>query len=98
LVTFTLLRPDFWLDYAFPKYDVAPAPKMMEFASTAPPNTGLRMRIEGTTVEGREVKKTVLLPLGESASAAQRLARSGLTPMALPSGIQIAAVGLHSAP
>jgi TRAP transporter 4TM/12TM fusion protein len=97
LVTFTLLRPDFWLDYAFPKYDVAPPQKLMEFASTAPPNTGLRMRIEGTTVEGREVKKTVLLPLGDSGSASQRLARSGLTTMAVPSGIQVAAVNLHSA-
>ena len=97
LVTFTLLRPDFWLDFAFPKFDVAPPQKLMELASAAPANTGLRLRIEGTTLEGKDVKKTVLLPLGESGAAAQRLARSGLTTMSVPNGIQVAAVNLHSA-
>ena len=39
----------------------------------------------------------MLLPLGDVRPAAQRLTRSGLTTMALPNGIQIAAVNLHSA-
>jgi TRAP transporter 4TM/12TM fusion protein len=97
LVTFTLLRPDFWLDYAYPKYDLAPAQKLMEIASAAPADTGVRLRIEGTTIEGKEVKKTVLLPLGSEGPAAQRFARSGLTTMSMANGIQIAAVGLRSA-
>src|SRR5437016_1886995 len=59
LVTFTLLRPDFWMDYVYPKYDVAPAQAFMEIVGSAPPNTGVRVRIEGTNVEGKEVKKTV---------------------------------------
>ena len=97
LVTFTLLRPDFWMDFVYPKYDAAPAQKLMEYASAAPGGTGLRLRIEGTTVEGKEVQKTVLLPLGDQAPAAQRFIRAGLTTMTLPAGIQIAAVNLHSA-
>ncbi|TMG86147.1 MAG: DUF3394 domain-containing protein, partial [Betaproteobacteria bacterium] len=97
LVTFTLLRPDFWMDFVYPKYDVSPPQKLMEFASAAPADTGLRLRIEGTSIEGKDVKKTVLLPLGDVRPAAQRLTRSGLTTMALPNGIQIAAVNLHSA-
>jgi TRAP transporter 4TM/12TM fusion protein len=97
LVTFTLLRPDFWMDFVYPKYDLAPPQKLMEFASAAPADTGVRLRIEGTTIEGKEVKKTVLLPLGSEGPAAQRFARSGLTTMALPNGIQIAAVSLRSA-
>src|SRR5206468_1394759 len=72
LVTFTLLRPDFWLDFAFPKYDVVPPQKLMEMAESAPRNAGLRLRIEGTTLEGKEVKKTVLLPLGIEGLAPQR--------------------------
>ena len=97
LVTFTLLRPDFWMDFLYPKYDFAPAQKLMEFAASAPAGSGLRLRIEGTSIEGNEVKKTVLLPLGDGGGAAQRMSRSGLTTMALPTGIQVAAVGLHSA-
>jgi hypothetical protein len=97
LVTFTLLRPDFWLDFAFPKYDVVPPQRLMELASSAPPDTGLRLRIEGTTLEDKNVTKTVLLPLGAEGSGPQRLSRAGLTTMALPDGVQIAAVNKRSA-
>jgi TRAP transporter 4TM/12TM fusion protein len=97
LVTFTLLRPDFWMDFVYPKYNVAPPQKFMEFVTAAPPDTGVRLRIEGTTIEGKDVKKTVLLPLGSEGSAAQRLSRSGLTTMALSTGVQVAAVNLRSA-
>jgi TRAP transporter 4TM/12TM fusion protein len=96
LVTFTLLRPGFWMDLIYPKYDVAPASKLTELATRAPADTGLRVRIEGTTVEGKDVKKTVLLPLGAEGPAAQRIARSGLTLMASPTGPQVVAVGLKS--
>jgi TRAP transporter 4TM/12TM fusion protein len=97
LVTFTLLRPGFWLDFLYPRYDVVAPAKFMEFVESSPAGTGLRLRIEGTTLEGKDVKKTVLLPLSDSGPAAQRLRRAGLTTMALPTGIQVAAVGLHSA-
>jgi TRAP transporter 4TM/12TM fusion protein len=96
LVTFTLLRPDFFLDYVFPKYELAPPQQLVELASAAPPGTGLRVRIEGTTVEGKELKKTVLLPLTGEGSGQQRIAKAGVTMMSLPTGLQIAAVGLHS--
>ena len=97
LVTFTLLRPDFWMDFAYPKYDVAPPQKFTEFVNAAPAGSGVRVRLEGTSIEGKPVKKTVLLPLGEEGPAPQRLNRSGLTTMSLPAGIQVAAVNLHSA-
>ena len=97
LVTFTLLRPDFWMDFVYPKYDVVGPGKLMEFVGAAPPDTGVRLRIEGTTVEGKDVKKTVLLPLGVEGPAPLRLSRSGLTTMSVPAGIQVAAVNLHSA-
>jgi TRAP transporter 4TM/12TM fusion protein len=97
LVTFTLLRPDFWMDFVYPKYNIEPVQKLTELANAAPADSGLRLRIEGTSVEGNEVRKTVLLPLGAEGSAAQRISRAGLTTMNLPTGIQVAAVNLHSA-
>jgi len=96
LVTFTLLRPDFFLDYAFPKYGLTPPQKLVELASATAPGGGLRLRIEGTTIEGRELKKTVLLPLSDAGSAAQRISKAGVTIMSVPAGLQIAAVSLHS--
>jgi TRAP transporter 4TM/12TM fusion protein len=96
-VTFTLLRPGFWMDFAYPKYELVPPQKLMELAAAASADSGLRLRIAGTTLEGKDLTKTVYLPLGKEGSAAQRIRASGLTTLALPDGIQIAAVGLHSA-
>ncbi|MGH8850396.1 MAG: TRAP transporter permease [Casimicrobiaceae bacterium] len=96
LVTFTLLRPGFWLDLALPRYDVLPPQALMQQADTAPPGAGLRVRIAGTTLEGRRVRKSVLLPLAAGDSGAQRIAGAGLRVMALPTGLQIMSVALHS--
>jgi hypothetical protein len=84
------------MDYVYPRYQVAPATGFMEMVRDAPANAGLRLRIAGTTLEGKDVSKTVLLPLGAQDAAPKRLAGAGLTVMAVPEGVQIAAVGLHS--
>ncbi len=97
LVTFTLLRPGFWLDLALPRFQVAPAQQLAQIAAAAPAGGALRVRIEGTTLEGKNVHKTVRLPLGDSGDAAQRMAASGLRVMALPSGVQVMSVALNSA-
>ena len=96
LVTFALLRPDFFLDLVYPKYQITPAQRLVELAGAAPPGSGLRVRIEGTTIEGKELKKTVLIPLAREGSGPQRISKSGLTTMSVPAGVQIAAVSLHS--
>jgi hypothetical protein len=96
LVTFTLLRPGFWLDLALPRYDVAPPQELIRLAADAPPGSGLRVRIEGTTIEGKEVKKTVLLPLGEPGSGLQRIGKAGMSAMVMPGGVQVMAIKLNS--
>jgi hypothetical protein len=96
LVTFTLLRPGFWLDMALPRYDTVAGTRLAELGAAAPADAGLRVQIEGTTLEGKDVRKTVLLPLGAEGDGAQRIARAGLTTMTLPDRIQVMAVGLKS--
>jgi TRAP transporter 4TM/12TM fusion protein len=97
LITFTLLRPGFWLDLVVPPYEVVAAQRLNELAAAAPPSSSLRVRIAGTTIEGRDVSKTVLLPLGDAGSAVQRIAKSGLRTIALPNGVQVMSVALKSA-
>jgi hypothetical protein len=97
LVTFTLLRPGFWLDLALPRYDVLPGQTLVEQADAAPAGAGLRVRVEGTTIEGKEVKKTVLLPLGAPGRGVQRIAAAGLRVMKQPAGTQVMSVALKSA-
>ncbi|MCM5681389.1 TRAP transporter permease [Schlegelella sp. S2-27] len=87
LVTFTLFRPGFWWDMVYPPYDEVPGVKLMEFADTAPKNAQKRIWIEGETLEGDQVRKGVLLPLGEPGTARERLARAGVR--VLPQGDEL---------
>ncbi|HKW79570.1 MAG TPA: TRAP transporter permease [Casimicrobiaceae bacterium] len=97
LVTFTLLRPGFWLDLMLPRYDMQPPAQLTALATAAPSGAGLRVRIEGTTLEGKDVRKTVLLPLGAEGDGVQRIARAGLRTIMLPDRVQVMSVGLKSA-
>lgn len=97
LVTFTFLRPGFWLDQLVPKYRIEPGVKLMELAQAVPPDSSLRLRIEGTTLEGEDLKKTVLLPLRGEGNVHQRIAKAGVTIMTTPNGVEIMAVSLKGA-
>jgi TRAP-type uncharacterized transport system fused permease subunit len=97
LVTFSLFRPGFWMDMISPPYDeIAPA-EFTRMVEEAPRNANLRVWIEGMTMEGRDISKGVLLPLGDPApTARERLASVGLTVMQLGDDVQIAAVRFGS--
>jgi hypothetical protein len=97
LITFTLLRPGYWVDLFEERYEVLPGQTLVEQAAKAPPGAGLRVRIQGTSIEGRDVEKTVLLPLAEGGSGVQRIAGAGLRVMTLPTGTQVMSVALNSA-
>ena len=97
LVTFSLFRPGFWMDMIYPPYNTVPATRLTELAEAAPANGNLRVWIEGITLEGDEVSKGVLLPLGDTApNARARLKQSGLTVMALGDDIQVMMVDFGS--
>jgi TRAP transporter 4TM/12TM fusion protein len=96
LVTFTLFRPGFWWDMVHPPYDERPAAELMALVAAAPAGERKRVWIEGLNLNGDEVKKGVLLPLGAVAPAPERLRKIGLTVMALGSEVQVAAVQFGS--
>jgi TRAP transporter 4TM/12TM fusion protein len=78
LVTFSLFRPGFWWDMVYPPYVEAPAVELMKIVQDAPPGVSQRIWVEGEKRDGSEVKKGVLVPLGEAGTAAERLKRIGL--------------------
>ncbi len=96
LVTFTLFRPGFWWDMAYPPFEQKPGTELTKVVEAAPKDERLRLIVEGTTIEGDDVKKGVLLPLGDKAPAAQRLRSSGLTLMALGSDVSVGSVAFGS--
>ncbi|HMM86994.1 TRAP transporter permease [Azohydromonas sp.] len=97
LVTFTLFRPGFWWDMVYPPYEERPATELMTLVEQAPKGERKRVWVEGLNLDGKEIRKGVLLPLGDPGPARERLRRIGLTVMALGDEVQIAAVQFGSA-
>jgi hypothetical protein len=96
LVTFTLFRPGFWLDMVYPPYVEAPAAEFMKLVEEAPANTGKRVWVDGEKRDGSDVRKGVLLPLGDAGTARERLGRIGLTVNAFAGEVQVSQVQFGS--
>jgi len=96
LVTFTLFRPGYWWDMVHPPYDERPPAELMTLVEKAGKDERKRIWVEGINLEGKEVRKGVLLPLGEPGKAQERLKRIGLTTMSLGGDVQVAAVAFGS--
>ena len=96
LVTFTLFRPGFWWDMLYQPFQQRPATEFMALVEQAPAGERKRVWVEGLNLEGQEVRRGVLLPLGDPAPARERLRRVGLTVMSLGAQVQVAAVRFGS--
>ncbi|MAO57128.1 MAG: C4-dicarboxylate ABC transporter [Rhodospirillaceae bacterium] len=78
LITFTLFRPGFWMDMIVPPLESVPATQIEDVAAKMPADAQVRLRVTGQTLEGDEVDKTVMLPLGPKAPGVDRLKFAGL--------------------
>mgnify|MGYP001614620991 FL=1 len=77
LVCFTLFRPEFWWDMVYPRYATLPAAQVYEIAAKA--DRAVRLKASGETLTGKEVSKTIELPLAPGATGQERLRNSGVT-------------------
>jgi TRAP transporter 4TM/12TM fusion protein len=78
LVAFTLFRPGFFWDRIYPPLLEVDPVQIEQAAEAVAPGGSLRVSAEGISIEGDEVKKTVMLPMGAPAAGAERLANAGL--------------------
>ncbi len=78
LIAFTLFRPGFWMDRLYPPLETVAPSQITEVAEAKPEDAKMRVVVEGETLEGNLVSKSVLLPLGPKASGEERLASTGL--------------------
>src|SRR5690606_33748123 len=79
LITFSLFRPGFWMDMVYPPYISLPASQLMQIVEETPADQSVRVWVEGENINGDTIAKGVLLPLGASAPARQRLQAAGRT-------------------
>ncbi|WP_298825049.1 TRAP transporter permease [uncultured Piscinibacter sp.] len=96
LVTFTLFRPGFWWDMVYPPYEEIPAAQLMKRVEEAPAGASKRIWVEGTNLDGKDIRKGVLLPLGDAGPGRDRLRKIGLTVVPLGDEMQIAQVQFGS--
>ncbi|MDP3613820.1 MAG: DUF3394 domain-containing protein, partial [Rubrivivax sp.] len=96
LVTFTLFRPGFWWDMVYAPYANAPPAEFMKLVEEAKPGERKRIWIEGQNMDGKDIRKGVLLPLGDAGPARERLRRIGVTVVPLGGDMQIAQVQFGS--
>ncbi|MCG8428259.1 MAG: DUF3394 domain-containing protein, partial [Chromatiales bacterium] len=78
LVAFTLFRPGFWWDEVYDPISRIQPTEIEAIAEQVPNNHNLRMIVQGETLDGKFVRKTIELPLGESGPGHQRLMNAGI--------------------
>jgi hypothetical protein len=96
VATFALFRPNFFMDRLQPPYTEVPAAEIFNVAGQLPPNDRLVLVIEGTTIEGEDVRKTVAVQLGAPGEGRKRLAEAGLSISAFAGQVQVSAVKFGS--
>jgi TRAP transporter 4TM/12TM fusion protein len=88
-----LFRPDFFMDRLYPAYQSAPAAQVFDVAGKVASDDRVVMVIQGSTIEGRDITKTVALQLGEAgADGRKRLMDAGLQLVPLGDAVQIGQV------
>ncbi|MEH6470324.1 MAG: TRAP transporter permease [Halopseudomonas sp.] len=78
LIAFSLFRPGFWWDKVYPPMVEQSPIHITTLAEQSPKDGQLRLLVSGMTLDGDEVTKTVLLPMGEPADGEARLNSAGL--------------------
>ena len=84
LIAFALFRPGFFMDRVYPPFERVEPTTMMQEVESAKAGAHLRAWLTGEDLNGRTVKRGVLLELGQKAPAQKRLDNFGLR--VLPSG------------
>jgi TRAP transporter 4TM/12TM fusion protein len=97
LIAFTLLRPDFWMDLLYERYDQRPAAELFQLAERQPEDGRLMLVVEGIDLNGEDVRKTVSLRLDAPGAGRERLAAVGLQVTALGQEVRIGSVRFGSA-
>lgn len=79
LITFTLFRPNYWMDQISPPYEYYPGTSIELLVDEYQVANDLRIKVRGKNLGGDLIEKTVLLHLPDEGTAAERIATTGLS-------------------
>jgi TRAP transporter 4TM/12TM fusion protein len=78
LIAFTIFRPGFFWEYAFPSFQERPATEFVQALGDSDVGEGLRLNISGLDDIGSPVEFVALLEVPEGATGEDRLAAAGI--------------------
>jgi len=93
---FALFRPNYFMDQMYAPWEERAAKEIYAVAKDLPPDYPLVLVIEGTNVEGEDVRKTVSVQLGKPGDGRTRLSEAGVTFSGLGDEIRIGTVKFGS--
>jgi len=96
VATFLFFRPDYVIDWFYPKYVNVPPSRIYEVAGELKADEWLVVSTVGTSIEGDDVKKTVAIPMGEGKDGREKIRNAGVTLATLANELTIADVKFGS--
>ncbi|MGW8195125.1 MAG: TRAP transporter permease [Desulforhopalus sp.] len=78
LVAFTLFRPGYFWDKIFPPLTDKPAAELVQTLEQIEPGAQLRLTVKGEKLDGSEYEMTVMLPVGDEPTGAEKLSALGI--------------------
>jgi TRAP transporter 4TM/12TM fusion protein len=96
VATFALFRPDYFMDKLYAPYTEVPAKEVLRVAKELGEDDRLVLVIEGTNVEGEDVRKTVAVQLTKPGDGRARIAEAGLGISVTGEDVRVTAVKFGS--
>ena len=96
LATLMLFRPNFFMDQLYDPWNSRPAQELYQIAKDLPQDSRIVLVIEGTSVEGDDVRKTISARLAKPGDGRARLSDAGVTFTVMGDETRIATVKFGS--
>jgi TRAP transporter 4TM/12TM fusion protein len=96
VAVFMLFRPNAFMDRMYPPWEDRAGKEVYEVAKSLPADYPLVVIIEGTNIEGEDVRKTVSVQLAKPGEGRARLADAGLTLTVLGDEVRVGTVKFGS--
>jgi TRAP transporter 4TM/12TM fusion protein len=96
LIAFTLFRPGYFWDRIYPPLIEKPPTELVQILDDLEPGSQLRLELKGEKMSGDEYTMTVMLPVGNEPTGAERLSAIGIETIEEDGKVIVDMVGFSS--
>jgi hypothetical protein len=96
LIAFTLFRPGYFWDRIYPPLVERPPTELVQTLDDLEPGSQLRLELKGEKMSGEEYTMTVMLPVGNEPTGAERLSAIGIETIEEDGKVIVDMVGFSS--